>query len=540
MEHPALEESDEEVTEYEGDYDTDIASGAPHKEALKSHVKASGSGAEEKFMTDETSQARSANPSGPPPLPPTAPASSAPALLPASPGHGGSRTGRRSGETPRAAPPPVPLPKEPSRSAVRSGDYDPFSYTARISDAPTLPTTQMASTVTSTPVDRYEQTEDLYNVSPRLSQVSPNPMPPSQPPPTRAVRSGDYDRSSFTAPDGPVSPTVQMASTVHSPSADQNKQSEDLYGASPRHSRAPPMPTPASPPPPTRAVRPHDVDPFSYTGPTVHVTPTVAIDYGIARDISLGSPDYSWPQANAPPMVFQNTKDVVIEVDELPPVQHGGHTHLHRAAFILFLDYSQTIIYAMFNVDDATDRSVEQHHKAPPQRPRQDELEAAHALFGPSLASAAASKDKTIVGDGSPQALILALLQALPQALLPIGGRSYGALVYANLANASVQQDDEIRPGDILTLRNAKFQGHRGPMHQKYSVDVGKPDHVGVVMEWDGTKKKVRAWEQGREGKKVKAESFKLGDLRSGEVKIWRVMSRSWVGWVNGKAGPVV
>merc|ERR1711964_762921 len=69
------------------------------------------------------------------------------------------------------------------------------------------------------------------------------------------------------------------------------------------------------------------------------------------------------------------------------------------------------------------------------------------------------------------------------------------------------------------------------PCTPKYSMEVGKPDHVGVVAEWDGTKKKVRAWEQGRESKKVKLESFKLDDLRSGEVKIWRVMPRSWVGW---------
>ena len=70
-------------------------------------------------------------------------------------------------------------------------------------------------------------------------------------------------------------------------------------------------------------------------------------------------------------------------------------------------------------------------------------------------------------------------------------------------------------------------------MHQKYNVEVGKPDHVGVVFDWDGTKKKVRAWEQGRESqsRKVKLESFKVGDLRSGEVRVWRVMGRGWVGW---------
>jgi len=76
---------------------------------------------------------------------------------------------------------------------------------------------------------------------------------------------------------------------------------------------------------------------------------------------------------------------------------------------------------------------------------------------------------------------------------------------------------DEIRPGDIISIRNAKFQGKHGPMHAKYSMEVGKPDHVAIVAEWDGVKKKVRAWEQGRESKKVKQESFRLDDLRSGE-----------------------
>ncbi|KAL8972276.1 MAG: hypothetical protein Q9183_000633, partial [Haloplaca sp. 2 TL-2023] len=140
-------------------------------------------------------------------------------------------------------------------------------------------------------------------------------------------------------------------------------------------------------------------------------------------------------------------------------------------------------------------------------------------MFGTRIAEGALSKKETVVGDGTPNALILDLMSSLPSALRPVGTRAYGALVYTNLANASVQQFDEIRAGDIITFRNAKFQGHRGAMHAKYSAEIGKPDHVGVVVDWDGTKKKIRAWEQGRENRKVRAEGFKLGDLRSGEVK---------------------
>ena len=39
--HRDEDEEEEEVTEYEGDYDTDIASSVPHKDALKSHARES-------------------------------------------------------------------------------------------------------------------------------------------------------------------------------------------------------------------------------------------------------------------------------------------------------------------------------------------------------------------------------------------------------------------------------------------------------------------------------------------------------------------
>jgi hypothetical protein len=70
-------------------------------------------------------------------------------------------------------------------------------------------------------------------------------------------------------------------------------------------------------------------------------------------------------------------------------------------------------------------------------------------------------------------------------------------------------------------------------------------EHVGVVVEWDGTKKKVRVTEQGRErdsskkekkgkGGKIEVEGYRLEDLRSGEVRVWRVVGREFIGWGNG------
>lgn len=91
-------------------------------------------------------------------------------------------------------------------------------------------------------------------------------------------------------------------------------------------------------------------------------------------------------------------------------------------------------------------------------------------------------------------------------------------------------QFDEIRPGDIVTLRNARFEGTHGAMKHKYKQDYGS-HHVAIVEEWDGTRRAIRGWEQGREKAKIRSEKFRLGDLRSGEVKVWRVVGRDWVDW---------
>jgi len=260
-----------------------------------------------------------------------------------------------------------------------------------------------------------------------------------------------------------------------------------------------------------------------------------SLDQGsIAREVDLGRASRWWTQENTLPPVFQNKPDISFEIEESQMRQRGGKTTVSKDAYVLFHDYSQTVISARFDPKSPDDVTLDQRHESPPHPLRQDQLEEYWQKFGSKIAESANSKQNTTVGDGTPIALITDVLASLPAALHPISTRSYGAPVYANLANASIQQFDEIRPGDIVSFRNAKFVGkHGGVMHQKYHLDAGKPDHVGVVVEWDGTKKKIRALEQGREGKKAKVESFRLGDLRSGEVRVWRVVGREWVGWTE-------
>lgn len=462
-----LEESEEEVTEYEGDYDTDIASSATHKDALKSHAR--GASLEDDFMVEDASLHHSGLPSlGPVPI-------SAPrAVPPPPPSLPRPRTSRQSSDMPRGAPPPPPPPIEHDyEKGNEDEDYDPYKYAKSDQSQPSGSRYATESPITP----RIEDHDPMLSASPPQRSV----------PPLTAQGQSQY------AP----SPNMSLPSR----SGTGTRQSMDVQRSSTTIRRS------------TDGSRPSGEQGF------------------IASNVDLGQGSQWWARPDAPPPVFQNRWDLMFETEETSTTRRGGKQAITKVVYVLFMDYSQTVITVHFETKDPANASLEQRHEPPPQNLRQDQLENAHARFGSRIAEAAATKEGFVVGDGSPSALVLDLLSALPEALLPVGVRAFGALVYANLANASVRQFDEIRPGDIVTFRNAKFQGHRGAMHSKYSNEVGKPDHVGVVIDWDGTKKKVRAWEQGRESKKVKAESFKLGDMRSGEVKVWRVMARSWVGW---------
>jgi myosin tail region-interacting protein MTI1 len=466
-------------SEYEGDYDTDIASGAKHKDALKAHARESS--LDDSLMTDDVS-VRS-----PPPLPPLPPPAGTRPVPPPPPTQ---PPGRSSVEFTRPVPPPPVPPRNLEEDDI---EYDPYNYSSPppVGRAPpSVPKVPSAAGPPPVPQRAIEEDtysdDELYDISPRKPADRP-PLPPHQ--------------------------------------VSQSERS------------APPLP-PTSPPTSPRITRQSGEEERFFTSRRSTEQGRASLDQGsIARDVDLGQATKWWTQPNTPPPVFQNKPDVSFEFEESQTKQRGGKTTISKDVYVLFHDYSQTVISARYDAKVPEDVILEQRHETAPHQLRQDQLEDYWTRFGSKIFAALNNLANTTVGDGSPHALVTTLLEPLQGALTPVGHRAYGAPVYANLANASTQQYDEIRPGDIVSFRNAKFQGKAGGVvHHKYQLEAGKPDHVGIVVEWDGTKKKIRAAEQGRdvkEGKKgkVAVESFRLNDLRSGEVRVWRVVGREWVGW---------
>lgn len=448
---------EEEIDDYDGDYDTDIASSAPHKDALKSHARDS--------SLDDTTSIRSPVSEAPPPsLAPPIPAAAAPrAVPPPIPSQPPPPPARPSADMPRAAPPPPPPARMGLQEEADDDEYDPYNYSAP----------RPGVTPTASYISRAEE-----------EVRSPEPI------------------SSYQSPPAPTNRAPPPAPPQAAPNRAPPRKSLDVQR-------------------PVGGRRSVDVG-----------RPSISAESRfVANDVDLAQHTSWWLQPNGVPPVFQGRRDIFFESEESTTSAPGGRAVVTKEVYILFQDYSQTVITARFDPQNSSDIQLDQRHEPPPRSLRQDQLEQAYEHYGLQISNTVPSKKDSVVGDGSPQALVYELLKPFKDVLLPVGTRAYGALVYANMANASTQVTDEIRPGDIISIRNAKFQGKHGPMHAKYSTEVGKPDHVGIVAEWDGTKKKIRAWGQGRESKKVKQESFKLDDLRSGEVKIWRVMPRSWVGW---------
>ncbi len=359
-------------------------------------------------------------------------------------------------------------------------------------------------------VNADEGTEDDVSVSsPHPSRSIPPPPPPTTRPPHARVPSG-------AASMAPETPTEERLNRVVPPPPTPTEPQEGRRGQ--RQSTEM-----ARPPAPAGAA-------FGRTSADQYQS-SMEHEY-MAKDVDLSRDQTWWREPNMPPPVFRHRRnELIYEIDESSNTRRGGRTTVTRDIYVLFHDYSQTVVTVQYDQDELASAKFEQRHEAPPKQVRKDDLESAHKRFGRPLLDKAMKAQGSVVGDGEAFTLVTEIFKSVPEALPPIGYDALGSVIFVNLANSSVQQHDEIRPGDMISFRLAKFHGHKGGLHQKYSMDVGKPSHAGLVQEWDGTKKKIRVIEQGRESKKVSSVSYKMGDLKSGEVSVWRVMPRGYVGW---------
>lgn len=377
-------------SEYEGDYDTDIAADAKHKDALRGHTR--------DYSLDNSTIAED-QPSAP-----------APRAMPPVPPPQAPHASIKSTETPRSAPPPVP-----SRGLEDDDEYDPYKYTpGGLAAAPPPPASRPAPQPPSLPAmpppppvpvrqepeSEESDEDDLYASPPprkstdlprRSTDRAPPPLPPQHdrvPPPLPPQAPPSHSLYDVPPPAPPAGKAPMR------PSMDQDR----TYMAPPRKSTDPQMGRVS-----TSGHRPEGGD-------------------YIAREIDLAEATQWWAQLNTPPPPFQGRPDVLYEVEESTTSMRGGGSVISKTVYLLFQDYSQTIVSAQYDPRNVGDVSLDQRQEGPPSKLRQDELESYWTRFGSVMSKNVQSATGSgAVGDGTAYSLILELLRPMKGALPPVG-----------------------------------------------------------------------------------------------------------------------
>jgi len=134
---------------------------------------------------------------------------------------------------------------------------------------------------------------------------------------------------------------------------------------------------------------------------------------------------------------------------------------------------------------------------------------------------------KTLIGDGTYSGFIKAVLVDVPNsAQVSIDAGEYGYLIYSQNGSVVQKRASEIMPGDIVEVHDARFKGHKGLQTYQLSVGASGELVMGIVAEFDTKKSKIKAFQANQHvgQQTVESVSYRLDDLKSGTIKIYRVL----------------
>lgn len=225
--------------------------------------------------------------------------------------------------------------------------------------------------------------------------------------------------------------------------------------------------------------------------------------------------------------------DLDFEVDENRVVKRGQREVVYKDYYILFYDLSRIIIELLYRSSDPQNTVVVHGFEALGASTIRKDL---YHKFSVQYGAAAAQLALDCIGEKVTGGIATKIFRDLrlsnPNLLPLIGEKSYGATVYKNV-NGCVSKTDEVRAGDILCMKNAKFPSHKGLGGlgaKSIVVGDGSEIYAGVVLEYDPKKDKVKVAENGKGGI-VKKEGYRLGELKSGRIRVFRLVDREVAGW---------
>lgn len=225
--------------------------------------------------------------------------------------------------------------------------------------------------------------------------------------------------------------------------------------------------------------------------------------------------------------------DLVFEVDTNKITKRGDKEMVAKDYYILFLDLSQLVVELAYDAADprSSVKVIDVSVVTVPNN-RKDILHKYNALYGNDTVAIALGLLGSKMPTGLVPGVFTQLFKKFPNLLMPVGEKSYGVTIYKN-NNHNLVKFDDIRPGDILCMKNAKFASHKGLggiANKSVTVGEGSEMYSAVIGEFDPKKEKFKVLETDRNGL-VKKESYKVGDMKSGRIRVFRFVDRAFIGW---------
>lgn len=223
--------------------------------------------------------------------------------------------------------------------------------------------------------------------------------------------------------------------------------------------------------------------------------------------------------------------DLSYEVDTHVISKRGNRTINYKDYYILFYDLSQLVFELEYESEDprSTVKCVNHSIKQSPII-RKDLLDKYHREFGTKVLTIASSMAGSKLNEPLTSVVFSTIKGKIPQALQPIGNKSFGVTIYRNVNNSNIARIDDVKPGDIFCVRHGKF-AVKGLALGNNKVSLGEDEtYSAIVLEHDAKKDKFKVLELDSSGH-VRKETYKLSEMKSGRVRVFRVVSRSYIGW---------
>lgn len=231
---------------------------------------------------------------------------------------------------------------------------------------------------------------------------------------------------------------------------------------------------------------------------------------------SSSASEYWWTTESLPPQLTKT--ETYFEVDSTDVHKRGGKLIKYLIYYVLDAHLTCITIELAYDTSEP-ERLLFFHETKEKSKSDRRKLVEEYTKYGPlAYNTAVKSLNKSYNGD-----YVNFIFSNLPKNVLhPIANKTFGAVVYRN-NNGETKSFDDIRPGDILVLVNAVFEGHGTK-----EVGFGKP-HVALITSFDVEKNRIKVIEQ-TDGV-IQQGRYKLKNMKSGKLRAFRIVGRDYVNW---------